>query len=74
VELMGRDAPARDGWTPVQQALVWVSLVVGVLVRFVALGSSVLTFDESFTAEVARRPLGEIAGVLRDTDSHPPLD
>jgi hypothetical protein len=66
-----RLAPTRDG-------RVFVALLVCVLVGAALriawalhYGSS---FDESFTAMAARRPLGDMLGYLRDADSHPPLD
>jgi hypothetical protein len=32
------------------------------------------SFDESFTAMIGRRPLGNVFDALRSSDSHPPLD
>lgn len=64
-----RSALSRPpGW--VLPALV----VVGTILRLWRLGASGLSFDESFTAMAARRPLGDLLEFLRMHDSHPPLD
>jgi mannosyltransferase len=54
---------------------VW-GLVVGVaaLLRFGGLGTSMLTFDETFTAEAARLAPSKLLSFLRTHDRHPPLD
>jgi uncharacterized membrane protein len=65
---------ARAGWSGLQQVIVAACVAVGVLIRAVALDRSLLSFDETFTANVARRSPSEIPSVLRATDSHPPLD
>jgi hypothetical protein len=69
-------APAlgRRAWTSWQWLAVAASCVVGVAVRWVALGSTVPTFDESFTGVLSRAPLGDIPYLARTSDSHPPLD
>jgi hypothetical protein len=69
-------APAlrRQAWTSWQWVVVASSCVVGVAVRWIGLGSTVPTFDESFTGMLARAPLGDIPHLARTSDSHPPLD
>jgi hypothetical protein len=47
---------------------------VGAALRLWDLGSSRLSYDESFTAMAGRLPISTLFGYLRDHDSHPPLD
>ena len=49
-------------------------LVVAILLRGWDLGRPDLSFDETFTLDVARRPLTAIPAAVRDLDAHPPLD
>ncbi len=64
----------EDRWTSTQRAVVAASVVVGVVLRWWALGSARLSFDEAFTAAYADLPLSDIPDALRGHDSHPPLD
>lgn len=57
-------------WRPVVIAMIVSSLVVGVVLRFVAL--SPLWLDEALSVNIARLPYGEIGDALRQ-DGHPPL-
>lgn len=49
-------------------------MAVGIVLRVWGLGGQDLTFDETFTASAARKPLGELPDFLRESDTHPPLD
>lgn len=51
-----------------------LAVVLGVGLRWYALGASRLVYDEAFTANAARRSLGDLLSYLRFHDSHPPLD
>ncbi len=64
----------EDRWTSTQRTVAVASVVVGVVLRWWALGSARLSFDEAFTGAYADLPLGQIPGALRANDSHPPLD
>jgi hypothetical protein len=66
--------PRERAWTPTQWAVIAVSCLVGVGVRWIALGASLPTFDETFTGVAARLPVTELPEFLRTGDSHPPLD
>jgi hypothetical protein len=66
-------APRPPGARPPAFALPAVVLA-GVALRVWRAGHNGASFDESFTAIVGRRPLGEVFEYLRVTDSHPPLD
>src|SRR4051794_3538672 len=73
-DVMTSTESVRARWTDLQQWIVAACLVAGGAVRLVVLGRSLLSFDEAFTANVARQPVGDIPSILRATDSHPPLD
>ena len=64
----------HERWTTAQRWSAGVSILVGVVARWWALGAAGLSFDEAFTAAYSRLPLHEIPGALRQADSHPPLD
>ena len=66
-------APASRVGRP-EAGLLGVALVVGVLLRVWGIGSTRLSFDETFTATVARLPVGAMWAYLRHADAHPPLD
>lgn len=51
-----------------------LAVVLGVGLRWYALGASRLVYDEAFTANVGRKPLGDLFVYLREHDLHPPLD
>ena len=63
---------AKAGRTTV----VWLiaAVAVGAILRFWGLGTSRLTYDESFTAMAGRLPFGTLVDYLRVHDSHPLLD
>jgi hypothetical protein len=65
--------PRRPDVGPPAVALPAVVLI-GIALRVWRAGHNGASFDESFTAMVGRRPLGEVFEYLRVTDSHPPLD
>ncbi len=65
---------ARVTWSRAQWWVVGASVLVGLAVRWLLLGHTLATFDESFTAMAARRGVGDLPEFLRDADSHPPLD
>ena len=48
--------------------------MIGIALRWVGLGSSVPTFDETFGAGISRLPVGDMFEYLREADWHPPLD
>jgi hypothetical protein len=73
-DLVATPAPPRQRWSREQQAVVAACVAVGALVRCWALDRSLLTFDETFTANIARLAPGDIPAALRSSDSHPPLD
>src|SRR5215213_4225831 len=54
--------------------LLLALVAVGVGMRLLWIVRNGASFDESFTAMIARRPLGAVFGVLKTSDSHPPLD
>jgi hypothetical protein len=56
----------RDG-------LFALTVVVGAVLRLVDLGRVSLTPDETFSAYASHLPLGQISGVVRTWDPHPPL-
>ena len=47
---------------------------LGIALRLVWVLHNGASFDESFTAMIGRRPLGDVFDALRSSDSHPPLD
>ncbi len=49
-------------------------VMLGIVLRVWRTTTHGLTFDESYTAMVGRRPLGDLLSYLRNTDLHPPLD
>jgi hypothetical protein len=49
-------------------------LIAAMLLRGWDLGRPDLSFDETFTLDVARRSLTAIPAAVRDLDAHPPLD
>ena len=59
---------------PVPAWVLPAIVVVGVALRLWRSTTNGLTFDESYTAIVSRRPLGSLLDYLRHTDLHPPLD
>jgi hypothetical protein len=65
-------SPAR-AYGRARDVALAVCVVVGTLLRFWALGSQRLNYDEAFTAMTARRSLGSMFSFLRVADSHPPL-
>lgn len=48
-------------------------MLVGVVLRFWALGAGTMTADETFSALAAHLPYGQIWGDIARTDRHPPL-
>ncbi len=50
------------------------AVALGVVLRAWALGTARLSFDETFTAVVARMPISQMLSFLRHSDAHPPLD
>lgn len=71
-------APSVPAGRPLRRAGIgaWlaVCVVAGGALRLWDLGSSRLSYDESFTAMAGRLPLSTLFAYLRDHDSHPPLD
>jgi Dolichyl-phosphate-mannose-protein mannosyltransferase len=51
-----------------------VLVALGIAARVVWALRNGASFDESFTAMIGRRSLGDIFSTLRSSDSHPPLD
>lgn len=49
------------------------AVLVGVVLRFWAIGALTLSPDESYSAYAAHLPLTEGVSFIRDTDPHPPL-
>jgi Predicted membrane protein len=49
-------------------------VAIGAAFRLAGLGSSRLSYDESFTAMAGRLPIGSLTPFLARNDSHPPLD
>lgn len=72
-DVHGFDVDGRQPWgpwRPVFIAMIALSLLVGVVLRFVA--RSPLWLDEALSVNIARLPYGEIVDALRQ-DGHPPL-
>ena len=63
--------PARR---PVPAAAFVALVVVGAVLRAWNVGGHRLSLDETFTAMTARRSVGGLFSILRQLDSHPPLD
>lgn len=80
VEVTAGDRPdsgastATGAPSPAQLAVMVGALVVGVALRAVGLGSTVPTFDESFSGVAAQRSLPSLLDHLAHADTHPPLD
>ncbi len=75
-ESMGSDPRLTSGaanpWTR-RSALTWaVILVVACAVYVTGIGHEPICYDEVISDALARRPLGEMLGLLR-YDNHPPL-
>ena len=70
-------SPASTSAADRRPVPVWVLPAIvagGVALRLWRSTTNGLTFDESYTAMVSRRPLGGLLDYLRHTDLHPPLD
>ena len=67
-------AAPRVGKPEVPAWVLPAVVAVGVALRLWRSTTNGLTFDESYTAMVGRRPLGDLLDYLRHTDLHPPLD
>src|SRR5581483_3553247 len=66
-----RAARATRAWYAVALGLL---VAGGAFLRLWDLGSSQLTYDETFTAMAGRMPVHAMFAYLRQHDSHPPLD
>jgi hypothetical protein len=56
-----------------KERALWGILFLGLLLRLFNLGGVSLWSDEAFSCWLAGRDTGELLGVLRDFDAHPPL-
>jgi uncharacterized membrane protein len=51
-----------------------VAVIVGAALQILRAGATPLDFDEAFTANAGRLPVGSLLRFLRVRDTHPPLD
>jgi hypothetical protein len=73
-QLHAPSIPEARPFRPAGRAWLAVCVVAGSVLRLWGLGSSRLSYDESFTAMAGRLPVSTLFGYLRAHDSHPPLD
>ena len=70
----GQATVARRARVSELDLLLGAFVLVGIVLRCWALGSTRLSFDETFTAMAARLPVTTLFTYLRHADTHPPLD
>ena len=74
VQVSAERAPTDTRAERARRAAVGLSVLVGVVLRWVDLGGTTAGFDESFTGVYSHLPLGRVPSALRADDAHPPLD